>query len=98
MSNSLTEDAHAVLFPAFDGVTLSDPVRRYLDRGGVSILIGESRAEYVAREMSVERKATESPETFQRLVRDASRPPRPLQRLSMSSRVATPVPTIPSAL
>lgn len=73
MSNSLTEDAHAVLFPAFDGVTLSDPVRRYLDQGGVSILIGESRAEYVAREMSVERKAAESPETFRRLVRDAER-------------------------
>ncbi|GEB96078.1 daptide-type RiPP biosynthesis dehydogenase [Microbacterium lacticum] len=38
------------------------------------------------------------PADVQRLVRDASRPPRPLQRLSMSSRVATPVPSIPSAL
>ena len=71
MPHSLTEDAHAVLFPAFDGVTLSDPVRRYLDRGGVSILVGESRAEYVAREMTAARKAAETPETFRRLVRDA---------------------------
>jgi beta-N-acetylhexosaminidase len=71
MSHSLTEDAHAVLFPAFDGVTLSDAVRRYLDRGGVSILVGESRAEYIARQMSAERRASETPETFRRVVRDA---------------------------
>jgi beta-N-acetylhexosaminidase len=71
MSYSLTEDAHAVLFPAFDGVTLSDAVRRCLDRGGVSILVGEQRAEYVAREMSAARKAAETAETFRHLVRDA---------------------------
>lgn len=64
MSPSLTEDAHAVLFPAFDSVTLSDPVRQFLDRGGVSILLGESRAEYVARGMTLARRQAETAETF----------------------------------
>ena len=43
---------------------LSEQVCRFLDEGGVSILLGESRAEYVAREMSEERRATERPETL----------------------------------
>lgn len=72
MSHSLSEDARAVLFPAFDGLTLSDPVRRFLDQGGVSILLGESRAEYVAREMSATRRATETSAMF-RAVTDAAR-------------------------
>jgi beta-N-acetylhexosaminidase len=60
MAYSLLEDAHAVLFPAFASLTLSDAVRRFLDRGGVSILLGEERAEYVAREMSATRRAEET--------------------------------------
>lgn len=68
---AIHEDAHTVLLPAFDGLTLSDATRRYLDRGGVSILLGESRAEYVARRMSDERKASESVEAFRRVTTEA---------------------------
>lgn len=64
MTHSIKDNAHAVLLPAFDGTTLSDATRRFLDRGGVSILVGESRAEYVARRMSDARRAVETPETF----------------------------------
>lgn len=68
---AIEQDAHAVLLPAFDGLTLSDATRRCLDRGGVSILLGESRAEYVARRMSDERKASESAEAFRRITVEA---------------------------
>lgn len=67
MPFSLTEDAHAILFPAFDSVTLSDPVRQFLDKGGVSILLGESRDEYVARGMNAARRKAETAETFQQV-------------------------------
>lgn len=68
----LEHDARAVLLPAFDGTNLSDQTRRFLDSGGVSILLGESREEYVARQMTAERRAAELPETF-RKVTDASK-------------------------
>ncbi|MGO4855430.1 glycoside hydrolase family 3 N-terminal domain-containing protein [Phaeovulum sp. W22_SRMD_FR3] len=60
MHYTLQENARAILLPAFDTLTLSDATRRFLDQGGVSILLGESRAEYVAREMSASRRASET--------------------------------------
>ena len=65
MSNQLSKDAHAVLFPAFDTLSLSHSILRFLDEGGCSILLGESRAEYVAREMSQKRVDDETAESFQ---------------------------------
>ncbi|RKF31474.1 glycoside hydrolase family 3 N-terminal domain-containing protein [Paraburkholderia fungorum] len=62
--NDLIQDAHAVLLPAFGGLELDDVVLRYLDNGGVSILLGESRDEYVARAMSDARRASESAAQF----------------------------------
>ncbi|MEO6300795.1 MAG: glycoside hydrolase family 3 N-terminal domain-containing protein [Paracoccaceae bacterium] len=64
MTFTTAQDARAVLLPAFDATTLSDTTRRFLDQGGVSILIGESRAEYVGRGMTPERRAVETAETF----------------------------------
>lgn len=63
--NDLIQDAHAVLLPAFGGLDLNDAVLRYLDNGGVSLLLGESREEYVARAMSDERRASESAAQFE---------------------------------
>lgn len=71
MLNDIPENARAVLLPAFAGTTLSDQVCRFLDTGGVSILLGESRAEYVARSMSSERRASETVETFRQVTKDA---------------------------
>lgn len=65
-------DAHAVILPAFEFLTLSDSVKRFLENGGCSILLGESRDEYVARKMSNERKAIETPELFVSLTQTAS--------------------------
>lgn len=64
MASSIQQDAHAVLLPAFAGTGLSDATRRFLDEGGVSILIGESREEYVARRVTGARRAEETAETF----------------------------------
>lgn len=71
MPFTLSENARAVLLPAFDGVTLSAATKAFLDQGGISILVGECRAEYVARVMSAERRRLETPETFLRLTTNA---------------------------
>lgn len=72
MPFTIAQNARAVLLPAFDSTDLSEATRRFLDKGGVSILLGESRAEYVARRMTDERRASETAETF-RKVTDAAR-------------------------
>jgi beta-N-acetylhexosaminidase len=66
------EDARAVLLPAFDGLELDENSRRHLAQGGRAVLIGESRAEYVARRMSGTRIATESAKDFRRLIDEAT--------------------------
>lgn len=72
MRESRTEDAHAVLLPAFDSTTLGDSVKRFLENGGCSILLGESREEYVAREVSEDRKSAETADTFLRVTQEAA--------------------------
>ncbi len=71
MTYSIIQDAHAVILPAFDLMELSNSCKSFLDRGGISILLGESRDEYVARTMSEERCQSETPETFLRIINSA---------------------------
>ncbi len=61
---SIEADAHAVLLPAFADLELDKHVTRFLRSGGKSILLGESREEYVSRAMSVERRALETADKF----------------------------------
>jgi len=72
MRKSRTRDAHAVILPAFDSTTLSDSVKRFLAGGGCSILLGESRKEYVARKVSDNRKSTDTADTFLHVTRKAA--------------------------
>lgn len=67
MTTTLLENAHAVLLPAFASTHLSDGVKRFLENGGISVLLGETREEYVARTVSDRRKSEETPETFLRV-------------------------------
>jgi len=60
----LLRDAHAVFLPAIDEKSIPAHIADHLAAGGTSVLIGESREEYVAREMSVERRLTETAEWF----------------------------------
>lgn len=72
MKKSRAKAAHAVILPAFDTTTLSDSVKRFLENGGCSILLGESRKEYLARKVSDHRKSTETADTFLRLTKEAA--------------------------
>ncbi len=71
MTFSLKEDINAILLPAFGSTTLSDETKQFLDEGGISILLGETREEYVARRVTDERRATETPETFTKVINEA---------------------------
>lgn len=64
---SLKDDAFAVLLPAIDDLVLTDPLARFLNQGGRALLIGETRAEYVARRMSDARCGSESAEKLRGL-------------------------------
>ncbi|WP_426239254.1 glycoside hydrolase family 3 N-terminal domain-containing protein [Pararhizobium sp. DWP1-1-3] len=68
MTYSLDQDARAILLPAFDGLDFADVMEPFLEKGGCSVLIGETRAEYVARAMSQERLAAETPAVFQAVI------------------------------
>ncbi|NWD06876.1 glycoside hydrolase family 3 N-terminal domain-containing protein [Pseudomonas gingeri] len=72
MSSELHRAAYSVLLPAFGDLQLDDTVRRYLNRGGVSLLLGETRDEYVGRDMSPQRKASESRADFIQVVQEAT--------------------------
>lgn len=71
MDLTLREDANAVILPAFAGTTLSEECRKFLDNGGTSILLGESRDEYVARTMSDARRKSESAESFYNVIAES---------------------------
>ncbi|MBF8774058.1 glycoside hydrolase family 3 N-terminal domain-containing protein [Pseudomonas fulva] len=71
--NHLLRDAYAVLLPAFSSLELEPEVVHFLQQGGVSLLIGESRAEYLARAMSPERMNAESEKAFDELISTARR-------------------------
>lgn len=64
MNADLRRAAHAVMLPAFDGWDIEDVMARFLGNGGCSVLVGESRAEYVGRKMSADRRSRETAETF----------------------------------
>ncbi|TIP11133.1 glycoside hydrolase family 3 N-terminal domain-containing protein [Mesorhizobium sp.] len=65
--DSIERNARAVLLPAIDSLELTDDLKRYFDEGGRSLLLGETRAEYVSRRMSDARCASERAEDFRRL-------------------------------
>jgi len=67
-SYTLSENAHAVLLPAFATTELSPAVKKFLSNGGCSILLGESREEYVARAMTAQRQQQESTQSFRDIV------------------------------
>jgi beta-N-acetylhexosaminidase len=68
MADQLTSDIHAVFLPAFADLALSAEVQAFLRNGCVAVLPGESRAEYVARGMSAERREQERSEDFLQFV------------------------------
>lgn len=72
MPNTIKDNAHTILLPAFAGTQLSDAVKQFLSNGGCSILVGETREEYVAREMAPKRRQEEKAEVIIALTKEAS--------------------------
>lgn len=72
MHNTIQHNANAVIFPAFSSLQLSDSVKRFLSEGGCSLLLGETRTEYVSRQMSESRKRDETAERVLQLTTQAA--------------------------
>ena len=66
-TDQILRDAHAVFLPAFDESSVPRHIAEHLSSGGTSVLIGESRREYVAREMDIGRRSRETSEWLARL-------------------------------
>ena len=71
--STIERDARAVLLPAIADLRVTDTLRRFLDDGGRSLLLGETREEYVARRMSDVRRSTETADQFHELTEDVAR-------------------------
>ncbi|MBV6822155.1 glycoside hydrolase family 3 N-terminal domain-containing protein [Pseudomonas sp. PD9R] len=63
--------AYGVLFPVLLDLDMSDDVRGFLDRGGRSLLFGETAQEYGSGKMSASRLASETLEQWQRFTATA---------------------------
>jgi len=64
VQDDLLSAAHAVFLPAFDHWDFDHVMAPFLQAGGCSILVGESRTEYVQRRMSDARRSAESGSSF----------------------------------
>ena len=71
MHNTVRDNAHVVLLPAFAHTRLSERVKRFLSNGGCSILLGETREEYVSRKMSAQRRQDERADTILDIAEEA---------------------------
>ena len=67
VKTQVLDDAHAVFLPAIDEQSLPAHIAGHLGAGGTSLLVGESRDEYVARGMSSGRRSRETAGWFQQL-------------------------------
>jgi beta-N-acetylhexosaminidase len=72
-TRTLSENAHAVLLPALTTTELTPAVKTFLSNGGCSLLLGETRQEYVARAMSAQRRQHESTATVSAVISEAKR-------------------------
>lgn len=72
MSNDLQRAAYSVLLPAFCGTQLDAAVCRYLERGGVSLLLDGGREHCLARNMSFERRRLQTHQHFSAIAEQAA--------------------------
>ena len=71
--NTIEQNARAVLLPAIADLKLTDSLKRYFEKGGRTILLGETRSEYVDRKMTADRVAEESKADFSQFADDVRR-------------------------
>jgi len=68
MNFTLRQDAYAVLLPAFSDLDIKAVAKSFLINGGHSLLLGETRKEYLNRAMSNERICNESDQSFIQII------------------------------
>lgn len=66
--SEISRPAYGVLFPVVETLEIPEPIFRFLDHGGKSLLFGESGAEYATGQMSRERLESESLDAWQKTV------------------------------
>lgn len=71
MRTQLNRDIHALFLPILPRLEISDFAARYLDRGGISLLYGETREEYVSHIIDPARVAEESMERWNETIDNA---------------------------
>lgn len=71
MQQNLTRDIFCLFLPILPRLELDDTAKRFLESGGISLLFGETREEYVSRIIDAERIAAESKERWKETIRQA---------------------------
>jgi beta-N-acetylhexosaminidase len=69
----IVADAHAVLLPAIADLQLTPSLRQFFDLGGRSLVLGETREEYVARRMAPKRVRSETCGDFMAVAEEVRR-------------------------
>ncbi|MGH8783166.1 glycoside hydrolase family 3 N-terminal domain-containing protein [Paraburkholderia sp.] len=101
--NDLSIQAHGVLFPVLTQLHLGEPVERFLDNGGKSLLFGEDADEYVSGQMNAARLKHETLDRWHALIDSATRRAGPLLTaadadISAVHRLQGVAPALPSAV
>jgi beta-N-acetylhexosaminidase len=60
MSTQLRRDIHALFLPIFPELEINSTAAHFLENGGISLLFGETREEYVSHVIDPRRVAAES--------------------------------------
>jgi beta-N-acetylhexosaminidase len=102
LNSEILRNAHAVLLPAIGDLAIEAQLGEFLRGGGQAILLGETREEYVARKMSVRRRAEEGRDGMEEALRAIRDRYGPLlvavdQELGGIKRLEGFVPDLPSA-
>ncbi|MBA1144703.1 glycoside hydrolase family 3 N-terminal domain-containing protein [Mesorhizobium neociceri] len=71
MTTQLRRDIHALFLPIFPELEIDSSASRFLESGGISLLFGETREEYVSRIIDARRVAEETADRWRKTVAQA---------------------------
>ena len=71
MRNQLRHDIHALFLPIFPELEIGSSAARFLENGGISLLFGETREEYVSRIIDARRVAEETADRWRKTIAQA---------------------------
>jgi beta-N-acetylhexosaminidase len=71
MRTQLRRDIHALFLPIFPELEIDSSASRFLENGGISLLFGETREEYVSRIIDARRVAGETADRWRKTVAQA---------------------------